>query len=462
MKILLVAPPSSEGIAFSDGMLPPRTLLSLGGYIQKRHSDIEVVICDGNVVTQEDIVRTVIEHGPWDLVGISTHTTLAYENCLQVARVAQDQDSPVVLGGIHVNAVGPEKIVSARGYDVCQGRGEVFLDAYVRYLQGTLDKADVPNLVWRDQDSNIISNRTTPTVTQERFIPHADTLNMLDMDVYRINFQKVFGINAQPWTGYTHEGCAWRDRSGGGCRFCTLTLRHRLLNPSVFWDELCVIAQLFPNHPLWFKDLGDSISGDWDFVQQLIDARPRNVPPYHMEAYLHPGELRSAHQAGLLKELGVCRVFVGFESGDNHMLKKIRKGSSEKLHKNCVRLLVESEIEFVASFVLGMHGETRKSLDKTLAFAQYIHQKAGRLAFTISATPVLPFPGSPLWKELLKQKPGYGLTDNPHIRSAQRDWIRMAVPDLGSNSSDALRILEEYAGRINRLSSVPHSYGSSK
>jgi len=444
------------GKSFSDGTAASRALISLGSYVQRMHPDVEVRISDGNIESQENIITAVTQGGSWDLVGISTHATLSYENCLQVAKVACDQGSAVLLGGVHVNAVGPERVVLARGYDTCRGRGEECLEAYVRYLKGKLKKSDIPNLVWKNWEGKVIANDIVLTKT------HIDCseniLDMLDFSVYQKNFQRVFLLDVQPWIGHTHEGCAWRDKSHGGCRFCTLTMPHRLISPSIFWRELCSIARLFPDKPLWFKDTGDCISGDWDFVRHLIHDRPQDVPSYCLECYVHPGELRSMEQVKLLQDLRVKRVFVGFESGDNRMLKSMRKGSSEKLHKNCVQLLAKGEIEFVAIFVLGLRGETVESLEKTLAFAQYIKAVAGDLAMTISATPVLPLPGSSLWTEILRARPEYGLTDSPDVQRARRDWIHLACPELGENSTSAMRILEEYAQKVNQLSSRVHRY----
>jgi radical SAM superfamily enzyme YgiQ (UPF0313 family) len=234
--------------------------------------------------------------------------------------------------------------------------------------------------------------------------------------------------------------------------------------PETVWAEMEAVIRAV-GASVWFKDFGDCFSGDWNYAKSLLASRPETLVPgkdYFLEVYLKPGEVTQPWHAELLKNLGVERAFVGYESGSNRMLKSMRKGSTRSLHEKLSQLLIDQEIRILASYVIGVAGETEETLEETLDFGNWLHNAAGGLLQLSTANPVMALPGSPMWQELLQREPQYGTTDNPDIQQAQIDWFTHFCPNLGRSGNESLEILTRYATRIASLAPFASRFGWQK
>jgi len=71
-----------------------------------------------------------------------------------------------------------------------------------------------------------------------------------------------------------------------------------------------------------------------------------------------------------MKRTGCERLLYGAESGSPEVLKKIRKGITPEQTRRAVEMTREAGIGVLASFVLGLPGETPRTLQQTLEFAE--------------------------------------------------------------------------------------------
>lgn len=97
--------------------------------------------------------------------------------------------------------------------------------------------------------------------------------------------------------------------------------------------------------------------------------------------------------AEVMAAAGCHQVYLGFESGSQAILDRIKKGTTvEKLERGAA-LLREHGINRSVGFVLGLPGESDETVDASIALAQRVRPE--RLQFT-RFTPLV---GSPLFKE---------------------------------------------------------------
>jgi radical SAM superfamily enzyme YgiQ (UPF0313 family) len=115
----------------------------------------------------------------------------------------------------------------------------------------------------------------------------------------------------------------------------------------------------------------------------------------------------SAEDAPLLARSGLMYAWCGVESGDRDMLRRMGKRSDPDAARVGIDALVAEGVHVLATFILGFPGETRASVDASIAFLNGLRRDArGRVEYL-----VLPFqlaPGSPI--DAPERRRAFGLT----------------------------------------------------
>lgn len=103
----------------------------------------------------------------------------------------------------------------------------------------------------------------------------------------------------------------------------------------------------------------------------------------------------SGDDAALLAESGLTYGWCGIESGDPEMLLRMGKRSDPEAARRGIDALTSAGVHVLATFVLGFPGETRASIDATVAFLNALrHDAPGRVEYSVF--PFHLFPGSPV------------------------------------------------------------------
>jgi len=90
----------------------------------------------------------------------------------------------------------------------------------------------------------------------------------------------------------------------------------------------------------------------------------------------------------LMKKAGCRLLLVGFESGDQQMLQKMKKNITVERMREFVDLVKKAGLQIHGCFVLGLPGETRETIEKTIRFALETRMD------TVQFSAAIPFPGT--------------------------------------------------------------------
>jgi len=399
-RIVLVNPTTdSDEEAASAACYPPLGLISLGSTLKSQLSEVEVLILDQAVVGFDAITKAFTRGA---VVGISALTT-TYRNALRFAQEAIDRGCFVVFGNDHPSRFA-ELIVQERGVHAVLVGDHVefpFVDL-VRWIASRQDCIpEIPGLVMLGPAGPVAQ---VPVRYPMERVPIPDR-SLVDHQPYREEFLRRFGrtlasSNLAPTTVNLCRGCS---KVNDRCSFCDIyDLRLDRVSPKRAWQELLGLARSGLNY-LW--EVGDSFTSHPHWLADLAESRP---PEFNGElfVYARAQELTKPNTVELLARIGVTRVNVGMESGDDETLKIYNKGNIKggETNRIAARNLAERNIRAHVSLILGSPGESADSLARTEDLVQCLLDL--KILSSVDVAILYPLPGAPLW-ELIRGHPSF-------------------------------------------------------
>jgi hopanoid biosynthesis associated radical SAM protein HpnJ len=98
----------------------------------------------------------------------------------------------------------------------------------------------------------------------------------------------------------------------------------------------------------------------------------------------------------IMKDNGLRLLLVGYESGDDQILHNIKKGLRTDIARTFTENCRKLGIQVHGTFILGLPGETRETIAKTIAFAKEINPH------TIQVSLAAPYPGTLMYKQAVE------------------------------------------------------------
>src|ERR1700729_2304253 len=139
-----------------------------------------------------------------------------------------------------------------------------------------------------------------------------------------------------------------------------------------------------------------------------------------------------------MKEAGCRLLIVGYESGDQQILKNIKKGAPierpRQFTKDCHKL----GLVVHGDFILGLPGETRETINTTIAFAKELDVE------TIQVSVAHAYPGTELYDYAVKN--GFMVGDNKMVDEGGHQLAHIQYPGLPADDiiESVHRFYDEY------------------
>jgi radical SAM superfamily enzyme YgiQ (UPF0313 family) len=430
MRVLLVNPP----YPISETPSPPLSLALLGAALEKAGAVVEIL--DLAVVPyRESEIESILSRLSPQVAGV-TCVTMTVKSALQIVRAIKRLAPEVltVMGGPHVSFCAGNTLEQLPELDcICRGEGENSLVALCRAVADGDGFSAVPGLVWRNGGALVENSRSENPVDLDALPPPAR--HLLPLGRYR-----ALGL---PPSMITSRGCPF------SCIFCVGRKmggrRVRYRNPERVADEMAGLAGL-GFHQINVAD--DLFTADADHCLRVCRSIGRRGLSISWTCFSRVDTV-SERLLSALAGAGCHTVSFGVESADPGILKTVKKGIRPRQVLDAVSLCVDAGITPQISFILGLPGETRQTVEKTVAFAERLQQMGATFGFHLLA----PFPGT----EVRQRAAQYGL------RILSDDWqtydANRAVVETDSITAKELdRIVigwedkfDEYLGHLGRL-----------
>ena len=245
------------------------------------------------------------------------------------------------------------------------------------------DWAGIKGLTWRNAQGEIVSN------PEREILKDMDQLPSVLPLYKQLKVEKYFGgYLMHPYMSwYTGRGCKSR------CTFCLWPQtigghNYRFKSIEKVIEEVKYVQTEFPQvKEIFFDD--DTLTDNHDRVEKLAAELGRLGVTWSCNAKANvPRKTLEAMKAG-----GLRLLLVGYESGNQKILHNIKKGLLVDVAKRFARDCHDLGIVVHGTFILGLPGETRETIQETLAFAKEVNPH------TIQVSLAAPYPGTFLYKQ---------------------------------------------------------------
>lgn len=397
--------PSKSDIA-NDHVYPALAPLALGTWLQQKVNDVSVSAYDGGIVSMDTIKDAIRKDKP-TIVGVSVLAT-SFANSVELARCAKENGSIVVLGNDHAAQTSQHLLRNHESVDFVIGSeyGEFSLESLVRRIQGE-SIASIPHLTWRegDQIKGFLYEDNKFDLLQKSLdifpVTNRHLYSKEHWTGYLSNYLTIFGkLHHDAMTGVTTinmmRGC---NRATEKCKPCDMFLNPRYSTPERFWREVVRAHEQVGSTV--FYEAAVSFSSSPRFIRRLNEARPLLDFDPKFIVYCQARDVtRSRDLVPLLKDLGVFKVNLGLESGNDEVLKHI-KGIDDSVAYNRTALerLKTAGIATYTSFIFGTDPETDLTAKDTVEFVKRCLND--ELISDVEAQTILPLPNNYYGKRML-------------------------------------------------------------
>jgi len=283
--------------------------------------------------------------------------------------------------------------------------------------------SDIKGLVWRD-GSEIVINADRP------FIADLDDLPLPRHDLLPLKTYRAPLVGGPYAFVVTSRGCP------GGCRFCIKHVSYgsavRYRSPENVLAEIELLVGLGVSDIHMYADLftlnREHVAG---ICQGILDRGLKVRWMCNSRVDFVDEELLR-----LMKRAGCWMISWGVESGDEAMLKRMRKGTSLAQVEQALRWARAAGILNWGYFIIGLPGETEDSIRKTIDFAKRLPLDIA--LFHIAA----PHPGTPFFFEVVENgwfRPGTRWEEVDMDRSTVLDYPGLPAEALESWAQRAFR-----------------------
>ncbi len=376
---------------------------------------------------KDKLLEIIKRYNP-DFVVLDSTTPSIYSDieCAQICKT--NSNCKVIMVGPHVSALPEETLIESKGnIDVaCIGEYDFTVRDIIRNYNNL---NEVKGIVYKDNEGNIIKTGHRELIEDLDSIPfpawhHLDLMKYFD------------GGKLYPYIDIiSGRGCPNR------CIFCLWPqvmhgYKYRFRSPENVVNEIEYDIKLCPKvlkgGEFFFED--DTFTVNKNRAMEICnEILKRNLKiKFSVNARVDTADIELFK---IMKKAGCRELLVGFESGDDRILKNIHKNATIDDSIKFMEIAKKANLDVHGCFVIGLPGDTEETIKKTINFALSLN------LHTVQFSGAVPFPGTEYfnyckyngllkttkWSDWLQEGEQAGIIDYPGLSN---DKINKYV-DLG-------------------------------
>lgn len=398
MKVCFINPPfkpeygkfsresRSPSIGHSGVLYYPLWLIYAAAVTEQHGFDIAFIDAPAKQLTVAQTMERV-EHEAADarLFVLDTSTPSIYSDVAFGVQLKEKYpDSKIMLVGTHPSATDVETININEAIDlVARHEYDYIVLQTACALRDNVDFSTVMGLTYRSEDDEIRRTPDAEHIEQLDEIPMAAPFIKKYLDVKDYVFPAASFPAIQIFTG---RGCP------AHCNYCVYpqTLhghKYRLRSPEHVVQEFRYIADNFPEvHEVVIED--DTFTANKKRVIKICELLIQSGLNKRLKWLCNARVNIDLETMQAMKKAGCHLLIPGFESYNEHILRNIKKGSNLQLIDAYVANARKAGLMIHACYMVGNEGETRETMETTLAAAMRFKTD------TAQFFPLIPYPGT--------------------------------------------------------------------
>ena len=329
-----------------------------------------------------DMAKCLAIAKDFDHVNINTSTPSLKNDC-KVAEAIKQQKPGTKIGfvGAHAMVLPTETLKASWAIDWV-ARKE--FDFTCKEVAEGRDLATIKGLSFKDSEGKIKHN------PEREMIADMDSLPWV-ADVYKrdLEIEKYFiGYLQHPYVSmYTGRGCPAQ------CTFCLWPQtigghKYRVRSAQNVADEMAYMKKIFPQVREFFFD-------DDTFTANLPRAREiaKKLGPLGVDWSCNSRANLDYDTIKSFKDNGLRLFLVGYESGNDETLTRIKKGVTTDEMRRFTKDCHKAGVVIHGTFILGLPVETKETIEQTINFAKELD------VFSLQVSLAAPYPGTELYEQ---------------------------------------------------------------
>src|SRR5664280_194225 len=355
MKVLMINPPyNSSKYKFIGLVTPPLGIAYIAAMLERNGVIVKILDAPALEIDHEAVKNEIQKYSP-DVVAV-TSVTPTIESALKTAQISKEAcpNAITVLGGYHPTFTYQEVLKNDFVDVVVCGEGELTMVDLVEALEKGKDLRKV----------NGIATKKFKTLPRE-IIEDLDTIpfparHLLPMDEY-----KILNMKLTTGTIVSGRGCPYK------CSFCASSAMHgqklRLRSAENVVDEMEHLVSDHNIEMVAFMD--DTFTLNKKRVYEICETmKERGLDNYW--GCTARVDTISEELLKTMKDAGCITMFLGVESADQQVLNQVNKNTNINRIKKTFELTKDYGMRTIASVVLGMPGDTKRSITSTIKFVK--------------------------------------------------------------------------------------------
>jgi radical SAM superfamily enzyme YgiQ (UPF0313 family) len=218
--------------------------------------------------------------------------------------------------------------------------------------------------------------------------------------------------------------------------------KYRVRSLAEIMEDIAMAADHYGDLEKVFLCDGDAIALETDMLLTIIRELYRTFPSLrHIGSYVGPQSTlsKSMDELKALRAAGLTKAYIGVETGDDELLKKVKKGVGYEQMLKAGRNLIEGGINLSAMVLLGLAGKGEASKRHALATARICNEMKPHYLAALTVTPV---PGTVLYLQV--QQGEFALLDSFETLEEMKQIFENITADnikfVGTHASNYMSI----------------------